>query len=357
MDADPMEEEGGDSGDASADSAFESDDAASGAGVDADVGYASDADEPGLCDDEVGGVGLTDDDDDNPAELGAVDKLLELFSQIDGQESEAAAAASTAAEVEGPGGPGVDREGDANAPDDACSSSSSSSSCSSSTGPTSENDVKSEDESQGNFGVDKNGRCNALPAAASGREATAASSSQSEPAASGPAHGPAEPSVPDLGEIIAEIPRRQPGSVPSVPEQPQGPRKQKISEVLLDLPPDFPGRLSYNISSRSFQATCFCEEHKTTLNLKGEPLQCRISRTSNASRWKPQQGRPLGTLVAWLRKASEHPDQPGHIYSIPSPKERRDARTWLMTLPNVESFLSLERPLRPGEADEPASAP
>lgn len=84
---------------------------------------------------------------------------------------------------------------------------------------------------------------------------------------------------------------------------------------------------------------------------------CRVNRTVKAHATKPWQGRPLGFLVAWLRKArldtcDDRASHKDHL-SLLSLQERQVARTWLINSANFNALLDFERPRFPGEAEEP----
>ena len=102
------------------------------------------------------------------------------------------------------------------------------------------------------------------------------------------------------------------------------------------------GRLVYYPKSQTFSA--FCTKHE----------DCRRSRTAKSG--NAGQGRPLGALVAWLMLSEKFNDHFEHVrLCVPSYKERKEARELLKAKDGYESFSSYERPLRPGEEEEPDS--
>ncbi len=86
-----------------------------------------------------------------------------------------------------------------------------------------------------------------------------------------------------------------------------------------------------------------------------------MTRTGKVSKslTKEHQGRPVGFLAAWLLKGSEcvsleeHRGELTPLTLVFSQYERLEAREYLMTLPNGDTLVSFERPLRDGEPSEP----
>ena len=72
----------------------------------------------------------------------------------------------------------------------------------------------------------------------------------------------------------------------------------------------------------------------------------------------PGQGRPLGFLIAWLRRAADigYASRDEHYVARfdVTRAERESARAWAATRPEFAFFLAQERPPHPGEGDEPA---
>jgi hypothetical protein len=88
---------------------------------------------------------------------------------------------------------------------------------------------------------------------------------------------------------------------------------------------------------------------------------CRLNRTVRFGK-NPNQGRPIGFLIAWLRRARVHEDRASHFEDrigngIIRIADRLTARAWAVNQPDLAFFLSLERGLRPGEGDEPDRNP
>lgn len=88
---------------------------------------------------------------------------------------------------------------------------------------------------------------------------------------------------------------------------------------------------------------------------------CRLDRTVKPSDGRPQQGRPVGFLVAWLWRSSAHPDRASHfadrLGGRISLAERQAARAWAESAPTMAFPLSVERPRRAGEEAEPERCP
>ena len=84
---------------------------------------------------------------------------------------------------------------------------------------------------------------------------------------------------------------------------------------------------------------------------------CRRSRTTEASSsaLRPGQGRPLGSLYAWLQMGQEVGTREEHIkWTFPNLSARRQARAELMQLPGANGFSTHERQKREDEIeDEP----
>ena len=129
------------------------------------------------------------------------------------------------------------------------------------------------------------------------------------------------------------------------------PRAPGQPEQVFDLRPDLEGDIRFN--ARGFmRAHCFCQAHKTG----GRP--CTRQRQTTAGR--AGAGRPIGSLVAWLRQASRHGTQLEHVASAPASfEERASARAWFEALPNGSWLLSKERErfLDRDEGPEPESLP
>ena len=111
------------------------------------------------------------------------------------------------------------------------------------------------------------------------------------------------------------------------------------------------GKIRYYRHERHLVAVCTNPEHQ----------DCRMTRTlDEAPRLgKPGsksagQGRPLGLMVAWLRKQFDYSSQQGHLKTCkPDLESRQEARRELRDMPRGEQFLGYERAVRPGEPEEP----
>ena len=111
------------------------------------------------------------------------------------------------------------------------------------------------------------------------------------------------------------------------------------------------GKLRFYRHEKHIVAVCTNPEHR----------DCRMTRTlEEAPRiGKPGsksagQGRPLGLMVAWLRKQFDYSTQQAHLKSCkPDLESRQEARRELREMPHGEQFLGYERALRPGEPEEP----
>lgn len=119
----------------------------------------------------------------------------------------------------------------------------------------------------------------------------------------------------------------------------------------------FQGSISFYENKAIFQATCFAPGHR-------DGGRCVKTRTSQAGASRPQQGRPLGYLVAWLWQQNAFPDRQGHFDCDSrrgtelSNAERLVARSCARAeYPDFATLESHERPLRVGEAEEPELCP
>lgn len=86
---------------------------------------------------------------------------------------------------------------------------------------------------------------------------------------------------------------------------------------------------------------------------------CRRTRTTKASelRGKAGQGRPIGTLMAWLEQGSQFETAQAHSANCrPKYDDRKRARERFCALTGGKDWAaSYERPLREGEGQEPTS--
>ena len=136
-----------------------------------------------------------------------------------------------------------------------------------------------------------------------------------------------------------------PAEVPGADRVPRGP-KDMHSTVHFRIPE---GILRFYPQHKII--TAFCNQHEN----------CRRSRTvvaNSACKTAMQkgQGRPAGMLMAWLQLGDAFPTTYAHVHeSEPTAGERLAARENLYALTGGKDFAEkAERPLRPGEADEPA---
>ena len=115
------------------------------------------------------------------------------------------------------------------------------------------------------------------------------------------------------------------------------------------------GSFTFYRDRSDFQATCFCEHHRG---------HCAKTRTTNARLSRPQQGRPLGFLLAWLFEAPEHENTRSRMDWDPcnGSGTNHDQRTVCRELTRLshaefEAFELCERPLREGEGQGPENCP
>ncbi|CAK0794624.1 unnamed protein product, partial [Prorocentrum cordatum] len=108
------------------------------------------------------------------------------------------------------------------------------------------------------------------------------------------------------------------------------------------------GRIVYNAKKLDLIAECRDASH----------VKCRKHRTIKHGP-RPQQGRPIGYLVAWLRKHAEYGSQLTHgSCNWISKEDRVAARAAFAGMgPRAQALLAIERPRRPGEAAEPDVCP
>ena len=124
------------------------------------------------------------------------------------------------------------------------------------------------------------------------------------------------------------------------------------------------GRLTYYQKANCFVAFCNCAKHKTTLDKKGKPRPCRLTRTLNRSDAVPGRGYPIGKLIAWLLIQDTYPDQKSHVHD--GQKESRlkystrcDARAYFKTRTDwrTKVFLRIEGGDEKNPVLEPKKAP
>lgn len=115
------------------------------------------------------------------------------------------------------------------------------------------------------------------------------------------------------------------------------------------------GKLHYFFQDGRFQATCSNPCHKFN------DTPCRLTRTSCSDNTFSCNGRPAGTLAAWLADAY-HKDSrfehraPFYICLIPR-QERLEGRELIKAQPNGPALLSQERRRREDEPEEPMQVP
>ena len=150
--------------------------------------------------------------------------------------------------------------------------------------------------------------------------------------------------VDDLG--LAEAPG-DPADMPG-PSGSGGP-----ASILVDVPG---GKLRYFFSDGRFEATCGNDNHKTA---GGVP--CRLTRTSCAAGDDLANGRPVGTLAAWLAQSLDVPSREEHRcpFAIqPLPRGAREvARETVAASVNGPALMAHERPRYEGEPDEATEVP
>lgn len=115
------------------------------------------------------------------------------------------------------------------------------------------------------------------------------------------------------------------------------------------------GSITYYADRGDFQTTCFC---------RGHVGHCAKTRTARPRATKPQQGRPLGYLVAWLLESEQHPTTRAHVDWDPrhGVGPTREARLVARALaraqyPDFSTLEECERPPRDGEEEEPEECP
>lgn len=116
------------------------------------------------------------------------------------------------------------------------------------------------------------------------------------------------------------------------------------------------GKITYYAKDSRFEAVCrFCQSD-------GDKQMCRLTRTGRRNERRPNQGRPLGLMSAWLLAAPKFVDKESHIRShcdrlwlstSLTRAQRRAGRKFLRSLAHGPALLSKEGELRPGEESEP----
>ena len=115
---------------------------------------------------------------------------------------------------------------------------------------------------------------------------------------------------------------------------------------------DLLGYLVYNEQERKINA--HCEKHESA------KAHCHMDRAIIGRR--RGQGRPIGTLVAWLRSSSDYDDKAAHqaakrdILALDGLPLRVESRGWVTAQPAFAALFALERELDADEASEPEVA-
>lgn len=152
----------------------------------------------------------------------------------------------------------------------------------------------------------------------------------------------AQHGVPAAGEAVVE----------EEPEQHRYPARGQAAASVT-----FPGlgTIAFYNDRQAFQASCFCRAHAG---------RCAKTRTANAKANKPQQGRPLGFLAAWLIEGPRFHNTSEHMSWDPRSEECPSVETRLVCRalarvehPGFEELEAYERALAPGEQEEPAECP
>ena len=161
----------------------------------------------------------------------------------------------------------------------------------------------------------------------------------------------AEAAADALADVLAEMDGAAPGDEPMLPAPP--PVMDAIDTISIVLAFGS-GTLSWYQYSCEFVAVCRCLEHRCKSG-------CRKHRVSSARNGRPQQGRPLGYLAAWLSvDCSVFDSGKDHKDFVPTLSERQDARVALAAQGgDALRLLARERPRRVdvGEPDEPVVCP
>ena len=152
-----------------------------------------------------------------------------------------------------------------------------------------------------------------------------------------------------VAELLGEAGEAEEEEAP--PDQPAAARvyRDDADRFFLELPQG--GRIVYYAHRNEFYAEC-------PLRVHGHGQLCRRARTSNANHRRPAQGRPLGTLMAWLELSLEYETGDDHktIFAC-TLQQRRAAREALKLIPGSQTLLAAERDKFPGEDSEPEGEP
>ena len=152
---------------------------------------------------------------------------------------------------------------------------------------------------------------------------------------------PAEPEQQDVEEKEAPVipPERAVAHI----ERPVGISRSTINRAVFEV--EAWGEIHYYHLTQ--QMVAFCSLRHST-----HPA-CRKQMTTNPTRGRAS-GRPIGSLVAWLKLSGEHDSKGAHVHcAIPTWQERTDARRYFMTLDGSEAFAKYEKEKKAGEDPEP----
>ena len=160
----------------------------------------------------------------------------------------------------------------------------------------------------------------------------------------------AEFELDDLDQLLEQEVSVPPPRVPSVPapprkvSRPEGIQRSMENRVVLNIPGA--GELHYYRSTQQMHA--FCALRNST-----HSSGCRKQMTCAPA--KRGTGRPLGFLIAWMRKAGECDSKHEHVHCcIPSLEERRKARELFNRMPEAAEWSSFENAKdSPNDPDEP----
>ena len=175
-------------------------------------------------------------------------------------------------------------------------------------------------------------------------EAAAGAAGPHVPAGDGRVDQPEREGAGDDGARPGRRPRRAAAAARGMAA---GGRAAPQAEMVYDMQEfGLTAELRYN--ARGFlRAHCKCPHHGQS---------CRRQRQTTPGRLGA--GRPVGSLIAWLRAADEAGSQADHVaLGTESHVVRSEARAWFETLPGANLILNLERPRGPDEAAEPRYLP
>lgn len=126
-------------------------------------------------------------------------------------------------------------------------------------------------------------------------------------------------------------------------------RRPKAAELALDIPDV--GQIRYNYMDEYFRAKCNHPDHGTACLRRRSAVE---SGRGTSTKKSAGQGRPIGSLVAWLLQANKFPDQKSHVKAAVASKHARVAgRRLCMQQPAAEDMVQFERKQREGESSEP----